>query len=111
MSWSSKHQATVALSSTESEYVELARTCQQVTWLRSFMQEVSLGQEDATEMFGDNSGSNHYIREKVEQKEVVVREVRSEENVADGLTKALGPTLHMEFVQQLRLQHTEQGEC
>lgn len=57
VSWSSKRQATVALSTTESEYIGLSRAAQQAVWIASFLSEVDLTQEGPIEMRGNNFGS------------------------------------------------------
>lgn len=57
VSWCSKRQATVALSTTESEYIGLSRATQQAIWLSSFLAEVDLKQDGLTEMCSDNFGS------------------------------------------------------
>ncbi|GAW05221.1 Gag-Pol polyprotein [Lentinula edodes] len=57
VSWSSKRQATVALSTTESEYIGLSRATQQAVWISSFLSEVDLAQEGPINMLGDNFGS------------------------------------------------------
>ena len=54
---------------------------------------------------------HHYVREKVESKEVRVQQIGSKDNVADGMTKALGPVAQEKFVQSLKLLCTEQGRC
>ena len=46
VSWSSKRQATVALSSTEAEYVALTQTAKEATWLRLLMTELGLSTTD-----------------------------------------------------------------
>ncbi|KAF8827518.1 hypothetical protein HHX47_DHR4000218 [Lentinula edodes] len=57
VSWSSKRQAMVALSTTESEYIGLSRAAQQAIWLTSFLSEVDLAQEGPINMLGDNFSS------------------------------------------------------
>jgi hypothetical protein len=57
VSWSSKSQSIVALSSTESEYVSLARGVQQAVWMRSWFEEVMLGDKDPTNLMCDNLGA------------------------------------------------------
>ncbi len=42
--WSSKHQATIALSTVEAKYVSLTRAAQQMMWVMSWMDEVELPQ-------------------------------------------------------------------
>lgn len=126
VSWSLKRQATVALSTTESEYIGLSRAAQQAVWLASFLSEVDLAQEGPITMLRDNFGSvcltenpkrhalvkhiamrHHYVREKVSSGEVQVKRVRSGENIADIFTKALNGTAHSKFVSLLGLDRTE----
>ncbi|GAW04347.1 retrotransposon Ty1-copia subclass [Lentinula edodes] len=126
VSWSSKRQATVALSTTESEYIGLSRATQQAVWLTSFLKEVDLGQEGPMDLLGDNFGSvsltenskrhalvkhiemrHHYVREKVSSGEVNIKCIRSGENIADILTKALNGTTHSKLVSMLGIDRTE----
>ncbi|GAW07214.1 retrovirus-related pol polyprotein [Lentinula edodes] len=126
VSWSSKRQSTVALSTTESEYIGLSRATQQAVWLMSFLAEVDQRQEGPIQMLGDNFGSvcltknskrhalvkhikmrHHYIREKVASREVNIQRIRSGENVADIFTKALNGTTHSKLVSLLGLDRTE----
>lgn len=46
MSWCSKKQRTVALSSTEAEYIALALAAKEATWLRLLLTELGLLQPD-----------------------------------------------------------------
>ena len=70
VSWSSKRQTTVALLSTEAEYMGLTQTTKEATWLRLLMTELRLLQPDnehtrirtlktecAITVNGDNQGS------------------------------------------------------
>jgi hypothetical protein len=135
VSWSSKRQAVVALSSTEAEYIALARGSQQAMWIKNWLAEVFLPQELPFSLRGDNLGSIsltettkghgllkhidtcwHYIRERVERSQIAVSSVPGKENVADILTKALGRPAHEKIVTQLgfdwrRRNAVRQGEC
>ncbi len=42
VSWSSKRQATVALSTVEAEYVAMSRCAQQMVWMQSWLDEVEV---------------------------------------------------------------------
>ena len=90
ISWRSKKQRTVALSSTEAEYMALSEAIQETVWLKAFMSE--LGEEvsnGALTVFEDNQGAialaknpefhkrtnhidirYHFVREKVEDGQV-----------------------------------------
>ena len=42
VTWSSKHQTTVALSTVEAEYVAMSRCAQQMVWMYSWLSEVEV---------------------------------------------------------------------
>jgi hypothetical protein len=133
--WSAKRQAVVALSSTEAEYISLARGAQHAIWMKNWLHEALLPQELPFTLRGDNLGSIsltettkghglakhidtrwHYIRERVEAGEIAVSSIPGKDNVADILTKALPRTAHEKIVGQLgldwkRRSAVRQGEC
>lgn len=57
VSWSSKHQATVALSTTKAEYMALTRAAQQALWMYSFLLKVKASQEPPATIYSDNQSS------------------------------------------------------
>ena len=57
ISWRSKRQPVVALSSTEAEYISLCMASQEATWLRNLLKSINFNQEDATTLFEDNQGA------------------------------------------------------
>ena len=86
-------------------------------WLRSLLGLISFEQRGSTTIFCDNNGSNtlgkdpslhkrmkhidiqyHYVRERVEAKDVLFRHIPGRENPADALTKPLQRP-HFEFLQ------------
>jgi hypothetical protein len=109
VSWRSKKQSIVALSSTEAEYVALCEACQEVTWLRRLLHDIGLPQTSKpTTVYEDNQGAMglsmnpkdhprtkhidvkyHYIRNCIDRKRVNLEYVRTTDMVADTLTKAL----------------------
>jgi hypothetical protein len=108
VSWESRLQQTVALSSMESEYMSLASAAQQAIHLRLKLSEMGYPQQTKTVIFEDNQPAihvatnpvtsvkskhidikYHFIREKVEAGVVAVEYVASEDNPADCLTKPL----------------------
>jgi hypothetical protein len=108
VSWSSKKQPTVALSSTEAEYRGVTIAACEVVWLQKLLSD--LGQSvDVLVIYCDNISSillannpvyhartkhievhYHFIREKVLAKEIDLIHVSTEDQVADIFTKALG---------------------
>jgi hypothetical protein len=108
VSWASKRQDTVALSTVEAEYMAFARAVQQAIWLSKFMDEIAMPQGRPINIFADNNGSisntqndknhrrtkhirvkYHFTKECVTAGDVEFTYIPSEENLADILTKAL----------------------
>ena len=109
ISWSSKRQATVALSTCEAEYVGQTQATKEAIWLRSLL--TSLRKKDSLPtviIYGDNQGAialskdpkshgrtkhidiaAHFCREKVADKSVDFKYTPTDLQVADGLTKPL----------------------
>ncbi|GJR82977.1 retrovirus-related pol polyprotein from transposon TNT 1-94 [Tanacetum coccineum] len=76
VSWSSKKQKSTAISSTEDEYIALSGCCAQILWMRSQLTDYGLGY--------------HFIKEQVENEVVEMYFVKTEYQLADIFTKALG---------------------
>ena len=69
VSWCSKKQATVALSSTEAEYIALTLAAKEVTWLRLLLTKLDLLQPDqqhALIKVSENNKSAHAIHQDLE---------------------------------------------
>ena len=54
VTWSSKHQATVTLSTVEARYVAMSRCTQQMTWMHSWLHEVQVEYVKPGLIRGDN---------------------------------------------------------
>ena len=54
VSWSSKRQSVVALSTMEAEYMAMTRAGQYAVWLYGFLNEIGLPQEMPAIIYGDN---------------------------------------------------------
>ena len=108
ISWSSKLQATVALSLTEAEYIACCQATKEVLWLRRLMEELQEAQQEPTLLLCDSQGAlalqrnpvfhnrtkhidiqYHFVREKICEGNVKFEYVPTQEQVADFLTKAL----------------------
>ena len=108
VSWRSKRQSVVALSSTEAEYIALSMASQEAIWIRNLLESMNFKQEDATILFEDNQGSialaknpkdhsrakhidikYHFVRHAVEEKNIQLVYCPTENMMADILTKGL----------------------
>ena len=57
ISWGSKRQASVALSSCEAEIMVASEASKEAVYLKRFSEELELSQSDALELFEDNKGA------------------------------------------------------
>lgn len=107
-SWASVKQTSVALSTAEAEYVSASEATAQVIWLRCVLEDLGESQTEATLLKCDNMSAIsmsrnpvfhqktrhinrkfHFIREALQEGVIDVQYCRSEEQLADILTKAL----------------------
>lgn len=129
IAWKSKRQPTVALSTTEAEYMASADAAKQAVWLRLLSEDIGLGLGDqALQLVNDNAGAialsknpinhekskhidmrHHFIHEKVEDKTVSLAHVPSADNIADLLTKALPTELFTKLCHLLGMKRLDQG--
>ena len=122
VSWSSKRQATVALSTVEAEYVAMSRCAQQVVWMHNWLEEVAIEYSTPGLIKGDNRGAialskntkdhgkvkhidirHHYIRELLEDGAIVIEHVPSSDNLADLFTKPLPRDHHHRLLTSLNI--------
>ena len=121
MSWASKIQRLVALSTVEAEFVAGTEACKELIWIRSVCNDFGLsGASDTTIWRGDNTGAialtknpefhqctKHIaIRERfiaflVEKGIVNVIYVPTSQMLADGFTKALPKDRHHDHAEKL----------
>jgi ribonuclease HI len=111
VSWTSKRQSSVALSSAEAEYMAITETAKEILWLRYLLAEI-IGHEldEPSVLCCDNQASisiskndqhhsrtkhidykHHFIRECVNEKKIEMRWVPTHTQHADIFTKALSP--------------------
>lgn len=111
VSWSSKRQSTVALSTTEAEYMALSSATQEAAWWRGFRQELH-GAEMPVPIKCDNKSAinlaekdvgyssrskhidirHHYVREQLASKAICLNHVSSDLQAADIFTKPIPNT-------------------
>jgi hypothetical protein len=122
ISWTSRAQKTIALSSTEAEYMALSDCSRQVVWMHTLMGELGYNLQPIP-ICGDNQGSifiasnpvtekrskhidirYHYVREVVNRGLAKIYFIDGDENPADLLTKNLGSVKFLKFRAMLGLE-------
>ena len=121
ISWKSKRQPIVSLSSMEAEYIALCSTIQEIKWFRKFVlfffrdkNSVPLYQDNqGTITFAKNSAHSdrskhidvryYFAKEAVEAGEVELIYLPTGDMPADMLTKGLERTKHARFCSMLKL--------
>ncbi|GJY89142.1 retrovirus-related pol polyprotein from transposon TNT 1-94 [Tanacetum coccineum] len=89
--WKSTKQSTTAMSSTEAEYIFATEASMEAVWMRKFI-----------DGLGGVVSSNkrpmkyHYIREVIQEREIVLKKVHIDDNVADSFTKPMPYDKHYE---------------
>lgn len=117
-SWESHKQTTVALSSTEAEYMALAAAAKEAVYLRRLVNEIGCFSTDLPIcVYGDNISAQqlaknhmyharskhidiryHFIRELVETKEIVLKYIDTSNMIADICTKNLSKQKHVKLL-------------
>lgn len=114
VSWKSKMQPTVALSTTEAEYMAASRAAQEALYIRHLLRDLGYEQTDATVIYEDNQGCIamsknpvmrdcckhinsrvHFLRELAASGDVVMEYENTKDMTADVLTKPLPADPHM----------------
>ncbi|KAL8153625.1 hypothetical protein V2J09_011385 [Rumex salicifolius] len=108
VSWCSKNQSTVALSTKKTEYRAATMVAQECTWLLRLVQDLGQDTDYTVGIYCDNQSAiklttnlvfhvrtkhievhHHYIREKVLSGEVELLSIATNDQIADIFTKAL----------------------
>ena len=109
VSWKSKKQACVALSTAEAEYMALSSAAQEAVWIQRFLEEVDGKTNKPMTIYEDHQSTicmsqnprfhgrakhidikYHFIREQISTNAIELKYCKSEEMIADILTKGLG---------------------
>ncbi|KAK3009190.1 hypothetical protein RJ639_013530 [Escallonia herrerae] len=120
VSWCSKRQPAVSLSTTEAEYRAAAMAAQESTWILQLLEDLHQPIEYPISLYCDNLSAirlaenpvfharikhvevyYHFIRKKVLQEEIELEHVITENQVADLLTKSLSENKFQSFRRQL----------
>jgi hypothetical protein len=116
VSWLSKLQTTVALSTTEAESNAACELVKQICYLRLFLRELNCRQQFPTIVYEDNIGAManvdgsesskkakhylmkvHYLREQADDGLFVMRKVATKDQLADVFTKPLPDEIFCKF--------------
>ena len=125
VSWSSRKQPSVALSSTEGEYMATTQASRDAIYLRNFLSEIGYPVHGPTTIYVDNQSAialasttsfharskhieirHHFIREALEAGTIQLKYVPTDEQTADIFTKALPVVKLDKFMGQLGLVRT-----
>lgn len=108
ISWNTKKQPTVALSSAEAELMAIVEVVKEVKWMSAVLTEmnynvhtpitimsaIKIAQHDVEHDRTKHIDiKHHFVRDEINNKHIEVKWVRSEQQVADIFTKTLSPTL------------------
>lgn len=121
ISWESRKQRTVALSSTEAEYMAISEAAKESIYLKNLMCELT-GNDPYILIYNDNQGAinlsanhtchkrskhidirHHFIRQVVSENKVNLKYLPTNDMPADMLTKSLSTEKHSHFLKVLGL--------
>lgn len=132
VSWQSRKQKSIALSSTEAEYMSLTQAAKEGVYLRNFLKELEMNNlTEKITIFSDNQSAiklvknnvhhsrtkhidiqHHFVREVYEQGFVDISYVPSENMIADIFTKSLFRNKHSNCLRHFGLSECNiEGEC
>lgn len=122
VSWGSRKQPCVSVSTMEAEYVALAEVSQEATWLRRLLTELGEVQSAPTVVWEDNRScidfvalekqnrrskhidtKFHYVKDLVAGGAITLRYCATDNMLADVMTKPLGPAKMRKFADMLGL--------
>lgn len=120
ISWKSQKQKTVALSSTEAEYMGISEAIKEAIHLRTFLKELGLDDLSKITLYNDNRGAgllaenhmfhqrtkhidirHHFIRDVLRDGDIKLEYMPTEEMPADVLTTALTGPKHYNCLSKL----------
>ncbi|KAK1417486.1 hypothetical protein QVD17_26615 [Tagetes erecta] len=129
VSWRSKKQTTVALSSTEAEYISATGATCQALWLRRILEDLGFNQAKPTVIYCDNKSAinlaknpitdgrtrhidikYHFIREMIGKNQIALEFCSTHCQVADVLTKSLSREKFVYFRHELGVMEFESRE-
>ncbi|GJT08550.1 hypothetical protein Tco_0843012 [Tanacetum coccineum] len=121
--WKSSKQSTIAMSTTESEYIAASEAAMEAVWIRKFISGLGIVPtiNEPINMYCDNSAAvhyanepgvqrgaiyylrkYHYVRESVVLGEIKILKVHTYNNLADPFTKALSNRIYNVFEETMK---------
>ena len=118
VSWQSKLQKCVALSTTEAEYIAVTEAGKELVWIKTFFKELGMQQDEYVVYCDSQSAIDlsknatyhsrtkhievryHWIRDAIEEKRFKLKKIHTDKNAADMMTKVI-PKQKMEFCSML----------
>lgn len=129
ITWKSNKQTIVATSSAEAEFIAMSSATKEIAWLRRLVECFDIKQNGPVQLNTDSQAAIamvvkpklgartkhidtkfHHVKEAVNSGEIELNFVPGENNVADILTKPLGPTKLKRFSMTLGLSSTSRSE-
>lgn len=123
VSWSTKRQPTVSLSSTEAEFVSLCNAAKEGIWLSTLLAELGIHSVPFT-IYEDNipcikiaeeprehQRTKHidikymFLRELIQNKKLLIKYIPTSDQLADVFTKPLGPHNYEKIVKELGMRN------
>ena len=120
MTWRSKKQQVVSRSSAEAEYRGMSLGICELLWLRNLLKDLSVKPKAAMKLYCDNKSAidiahnpvqhdrtkhveidRHFIKEKLEAGIIIFPFVKSEDQLADVLTKAVASRVFIDSLVKL----------
>lgn len=120
VSWKLKKQSTVSCSSNETKYRSMASTVAEIVWLNGLLKYICFDQIDPALLFSDSQAAFqiavnpvfheqtkhieincHFVIEKIREGLIRTQRVRTDEQLVDVMTKALGVQQHEYLVTKL----------
>ena len=107
VSWLSKLQTVVALSTTEAEYMAATQACKETIWIQRLIEELGHKQQKISVYCDSQSALHiarnpafhsrtkhigvqyHFVREVVEEGSVDMQKIHTKDNLADAMTKPI----------------------
>ncbi|XP_044485332.1 uncharacterized mitochondrial protein AtMg00810-like [Mangifera indica] len=120
ISWKTKKQPTVSLSSAEAEYRAMAKTTCEIIWIRGLLKDLGVIISEPVELYCDNKAAKdistnpafhertkhieidcHFVRDKIQEGLIKPYHIRTTEQLADIFTKPLGSKQHFYLLHKL----------